>query len=146
MRAVQSQIGRIVRGDLAVRADGSRFTSEISALANAAQHMVHHLESTLAGMELSGIRRILPDIARVLPEEERGPVAYVYSRGGRFAPYAATYEGEQLKARWEKPLQVYNEEAAQAVNSQTGKHYSGIPRFKPPLLTNGRPMLSLLAR
>ena len=95
---------------------------------------------TAEDVELSGIRRILPDIARVLPEEERGPVAYVYSRGGRFAPYAATYEGEQLKARWEKPLQVYNEEAAQAVNSQTGKHYSGIPRFKPPLLTNGRPM------
>jgi tetrathionate reductase subunit A len=38
---------------------------------------------TAEDIELSGIRRILPDIARALSEEERGPVAYVYSRGGR---------------------------------------------------------------
>jgi tetrathionate reductase subunit A len=87
---------------------------------------------------LSGIRRILPDIARVLPPEERGPVACVYSRGGRFAPYGASYVGDTVKAKWEKPLQVYNEEAALAVNSQTGRRYGGTPCFKPPLLSDGR--------
>ncbi len=87
---------------------------------------------------LSGIGRILPDIARVLPTEERGPVAYLYSRGGRFAPYGASYAGDAVKAKWEKALQVYNEEAAQAINSQTGRHYDGTPRCKPPMLTDGR--------
>ncbi|EFL52413.1 molybdopterin dinucleotide-binding region [Solidesulfovibrio fructosivorans JJ]] len=87
---------------------------------------------------LSGIARILPDIARVLPPEERGPVAYVYSRGGRFAPYGASYAGDAVKAKWEKALQIYNEEAALAINSQTGRHYSGTPRFLPPRLTDGR--------
>lgn len=87
---------------------------------------------------LSGISRILPDIERVLPPQERGPVAAVYSRGGRFAPYGASYEGEEVKAKWERPLQVYNEEAAQAINSQTGRRYGGTPCFKPPLLTDGR--------
>ncbi|EPR44543.1 molybdopterin oxidoreductase [Desulfovibrio sp. X2] len=91
-------------------------------------------------VKLSGISRILPDIARVLPAEERGPVACIYSRGGRFAPYGASYEGERLKARWRRPLQIYNEDAGTAVNSQTGKRYSGTACFKEPLLTDGRPL------
>jgi tetrathionate reductase subunit A len=100
-------------------------------------------EPTPEDIELSGIKRILPDIARALPPEERGPVAFLYSRGGRFAPYSASYVGEQLKAKWEDPLQIYNEEAAMAINSQTGRHYSGIPCFKPPLFTDGRPLRQL---
>ncbi len=89
-------------------------------------------------VELSGIARILPDIERVLPPEERGPVAYLYSRGGRFAPYGASYDGDTVRAKWEKPLQIYNETAGLAVNSQTGRRYGGTPCFKPPLLTDGR--------
>lgn len=95
---------------------------------------------TAEDVALSGIGRIVPDIERVLPQEERGPVATIYSRGGRFAPHATAYEGETLKARWDKPLQIYNEEAAQAVNTQTGKRYSGIPRCRVPLLGNGKPL------
>jgi len=50
MRAVQTQIGRIARGDLTARVDGSHFPLEIQELAKAAQNMVQHLEGTLACM------------------------------------------------------------------------------------------------
>ncbi|EGB16320.1 molybdopterin dinucleotide-binding region [Pseudodesulfovibrio mercurii] len=86
---------------------------------------------------LSGIGRILPDIERTLREDERGPVAAVYSRGGRFAPYGKSYDGEWLGGRWKKTLQIYNEQVGTAINSQTGEPYLGVATFMPPKLTDG---------
>lgn len=89
---------------------------------------------------LSGIRPILGDIERVLRPEERGPVAFLYSRGGRFAPYDRAYRGEELNVRWEKALAVYNEDAGTAINSRTGRPYRGTPTCLPPLMHDGRPL------
>ena len=91
-------------------------------------------------VRLSGIGRIMPDIEAVLAPEERGPVAYLYSRGGRYDPFAASYEGDFLKSRWTRALCVYNEEAAAAVHSQTGEKYSGIPRLRPDSFGDGTPL------
>ncbi|MDD3311754.1 molybdopterin dinucleotide binding domain-containing protein [Pseudodesulfovibrio sp.] len=95
-------------------------------------------DPTEEDVRLSGIARILPDIERVLPPEERGPVACVYSRGGRYAPYAKSYDGDWLGGQWKKPLQIYNETVGASVNSQTGEPYAGVACFKPPLLCDGR--------
>jgi tetrathionate reductase subunit A len=89
-------------------------------------------------VKLSGIERILPDIERILPVAERGPVACVYSRGGRYVPYAKSYDGEWLAAQWPKPLQIYNETVGTSINSRTGEPYLGVAGFKPPLLCDGR--------
>lgn len=87
---------------------------------------------------LSGVRPILGDIRRILPPEEQGPVTFLYTRGGRFAPYDAAYRGEELGVKWEKALAVYNEDAGTAVNSRTGRPYRGTPCCLPPLLYDGR--------
>ena len=87
---------------------------------------------------LSGVRPILGDIRRILPPEEQGPVTFLYTRGGRFAPYDAAYRGEELGVKWENALAVYNEDAGTAVNSRTGRPYRGTPCCLPPLLYDGR--------
>ena len=89
---------------------------------------------------LSGIGRILPDITAVLPPEERGPVARIYSRGGLFAPFAAGYDGDKLGSRWTRALCVYNEDAAKAVHWQTGRHYSGLPTLRTGEFCDGTPL------
>jgi len=86
---------------------------------------------------LSGIGRILPDIERTLRPGERGPVAAVYSRGGRFAPYSKSYEGEWLGGRWKRTMQIYNETVGTSINSQTGEPYLGVASFMPPRLCDG---------
>jgi tetrathionate reductase subunit A len=88
-------------------------------------------------VRLSGIARIMPDIASVLKPEEQGPVACIYSRGGRYDPFSESYEGNAVKSRWTRAVCVYNEEAASAVHSQTGRRYSGIPRLRGAEFTDG---------
>jgi tetrathionate reductase subunit A len=97
-------------------------------------------------IKLSGIGRILPDIERTLKPEERGPVAAVYSRGGRFAPYSKSYDGRWLGGRWKKTLQIYNEQVGTSINSQTGEPYLGVATFMPPRLTDGRELRSVWTR
>ena len=93
-------------------------------------------------VRLSGIQSIMPDIAAVLAPEEQGPVAYMYSRGGRYDPFSASYDGDFLKSRWTRAMCVYNEEAATAVHSQTGQHYSGIPCLRPASFGDGTTLRS----
>lgn len=88
-------------------------------------------------VRLSGIERILPDIERTLRPDERGPVAAVYSRGGRFAPYSKSYDGEWLGGRWKRTMQIYNETVGTSINSQTGEPYLGVATFMPPRLCDG---------
>jgi tetrathionate reductase subunit A len=97
-------------------------------------------------IKLSGIGRILPDIERTLRPDERGPVAAVYSRGGRFAPYSKSYDGQWLGGQWKKTLQIYNEQVGTSINSQTGEPFLGVAAFVPPRLTDGRVLRSVWTR
>lgn len=95
---------------------------------------------------LSGVEPILADIRRVLPPAEQGPVTFLYTRGGRFAPYSTAYAGQELAAKWEKPLAVYNEDAGTAISSHSGKPYKGTPCFLPPLLHDGQELRAVWSR
>lgn len=97
-------------------------------------------------MLLSGVEPILADIRQVLPPEEQGPVTFLYTRGGRFAPYSTAYKGQELAAQWEKPLAVYNEDAGTAISTLTGKPYTGTPCFLPPLLHDGQELRAVWSR
>lgn len=97
-------------------------------------------EATEDDVEMSGLAPLLPKIEAVLPEEERGPVAYLYSRGGRFQSYAKAHQGDKLGNRWKRTFCVYNEEVATSIDSQTGKHHRGVPQFVIPSLADGTPM------
>ncbi len=44
-------------------------------------------EAVTEDIQISGVERILPAITRTLKPEEVRRVAYIFTRGGRFAPY-----------------------------------------------------------
>lgn len=44
-------------------------------------------EAATEDIQISGVERILPAITRTLKPEEVRRVAYIFTRGGRFAPY-----------------------------------------------------------
>lgn len=88
-------------------------------------------------LSLSGVDLISERIKKVLKPEEWRKVAYVYARGGRFENADQAYQGEWLKYRYKKPMQLYDEHLATARNSMTGKRYSGTPIWISPRLSDG---------
>lgn len=88
----------------------------------------------------SGIDRLLPMIDATLPQEERGPVAHLYSRGGRYQPFAKARDGEKLGNAWKAQLCVWNEEVGTCIDSMTGQRLSGTARYTPPVMADGSPM------
>nr|WP_299246045.1 molybdopterin dinucleotide binding domain-containing protein [uncultured Halomonas sp.] len=88
-----------------------------------------------------GIAPLLPKIEQTLPAGERGPVAYLYARGGRFEDHSDAYLGkDKLKNAWTKPLCVYNAQVGTAIDSQTGERLCGTPRYQEPRMSDGRLM------
>jgi tetrathionate reductase subunit A len=68
-------------------------------------------------------------------------VVYVLNRGGRFENYERAYEGEQVRHKYGKLINLYTEKVAATRNAMTGKAFSGIPRYFPPYTDcTGRPM------
>lgn len=72
-----------------------------------------------------------------LKHEEVLRVAYIYTRGGRFAPYDKAWNGNETGPQWKKPLQIWNEEVAKNHHAITGERYSGCPTYYPPRLSDG---------
>jgi tetrathionate reductase subunit A len=88
-------------------------------------------------LALTGVERHLPSLKSILPAEEWPKVAYTMARGGRFQPQEKSYEGEWLGVRYPKPVQIYNETVATNKNSLTGKPFSGVPTWMPPVFADG---------
>lgn len=87
---------------------------------------------------LSGVDRIFPAIKQSLKADEILPVAFLYSRGGRFAPDASGRKGDTVGAEWAKPLQIWNPQVAAHRHAVTGERFSGCPTFYPARLSDGR--------
>lgn len=51
-------------------------------------------------ISLTGVSRILPAIQHTLKADEVGRVAFIYSRGGRFAPEDSGYTEQRLGNAW----------------------------------------------
>lgn len=100
-------------------------------------------DATDDDIALSGLEPLLSKIAAVLPEEERGAVANVYSRGGRYQPYEEAYKGQHLGNVWKRPLCIYNEEVGTAIDSQTGEKHRGVPSHRIARMADGTPMREL---
>ncbi|GGI80166.1 tetrathionate reductase subunit A [Shewanella hanedai] len=88
----------------------------------------------------SGLERLLPDMKRVLTSEELGKVAYIFARGGRFEDAEKSYQGEQMKHKWSKPLAIWNEKVGTSRNTITGEYYSGCPTWHPQKMADGTPL------
>lgn len=91
-------------------------------------------------MAASGLDRLEEGLRRVLTPEETSRAAYVYSRGGRFEPVEKGWQGDILAVRWEKPVQIWNETVARAVNSMTGKRFWGTGTWREPGFCEGTPL------
>lgn len=94
-------------------------------------------EAKEADIRLSGVDRIMPVMQQVLKAEEISRVAYLFSRGGRFAPYEKGWDGEKTGPQWKQPLQIWNAEVAQNRHAITGERFSGCPAYYPPRLSDG---------
>ncbi|MDN0086033.1 tetrathionate reductase subunit TtrA [Yersinia nurmii] len=88
-------------------------------------------------LQLTGVARLLPEIQRSLSPDEQMRVAYLLARGGRFAPYEKSWNGDATGPQWKKPLHIWNENVAKHRHAMTGERYSGCPTFYPPRLADG---------
>jgi len=67
-------------------------------------------------------------------------VVYVLNRGGRFQNYEDTYEGEQVKNKYGKLINIYSEKLAKTKNCMTGKFFPGVATYIPIADCLGRPI------
>ncbi len=88
-------------------------------------------------LQITGVERIMPLLKKVLKKDEVPKVAYAMARGGRFENAEKAYQGELLNYRYDKPVQIYNEEVALTRNSMTGERFSGVPTWLPQVFADG---------
>jgi anaerobic selenocysteine-containing dehydrogenase len=67
-------------------------------------------------------------------------VVYVLNRGGRFQDFEKGYDGEQLKNKYGKLINLYCEKVAKSKNSMSGKHFFGAAGYFPISDCLGRPV------
>ncbi|MGL5455949.1 MAG: tetrathionate reductase subunit TtrA [Enterobacterales bacterium] len=95
-------------------------------------------EAVAEDIDLTGVSRIMPVIQQTLKAEEVRRVAFIYSRGGRFASDKSGRTENRVGNAWEKPLQIWNAEVAAHRHAITGERYSGCPAWYPARLSDGR--------
>lgn len=95
-------------------------------------------EASPEDLTLTGVQRLLPVMAQTLKADEVSRVAFVYSRGGRFAPDKSGRADNRVGNAWEKPLQIWNADVAAHRHAITGERYSGCPAWYPARLSDGR--------
>ena len=95
---------------------------------------------------LSGVERLRPLLERTLKPEEVRKVAFILARGGRYQPAKETYSEdnpEWMTHRYDKGLQIYNENLGATKNSITGKRFTGCATWTEPVFADGTPMRTL---
>lgn len=85
---------------------------------------------------LAGLGEYVPLLQRICTDNWRR-VAYVMSRGGRFADKASAYEGNKMSNAYKKPIAMYNQKVGTSFNSMNGEPYSGVPRYYAPRFYTG---------
>jgi len=64
----------------------------------------------------------------------------VLNRGGRFQDYEKAFDGERVKNKYGKLINLYSEKAYKVKDSMTGKHWYGLATFLPIADSLGRPL------
>jgi anaerobic selenocysteine-containing dehydrogenase len=67
-------------------------------------------------------------------------VVYLLNRGGRFESFDDAYVGNHMSHKFGKLVNIYVEDVAITRNSITGKYFDGLPRYEPPLHSDGSPV------
>ncbi len=100
-------------------------------------------DATEDDIALTGVDRILPELARTLKPEEVPKVAFLYARGGRMENADRAYDGERLAHAYTDPLTIYNEDVGSKINTMTGQRFVGVPTWYPQRFADGTPMRDL---
>lgn len=90
-------------------------------------------------LEVTGVVRVQEALQRTLPAEEWRRAAFVFTRGGRFAPKPAA-EAEAPPRRWDRAVCVWNERVGTIRHSMTGELLSGCPTWYPARFADGSPV------
>ncbi|GFN22232.1 molybdopterin-dependent oxidoreductase [Thermanaeromonas sp. C210] len=70
-----------------------------------------------------------------------GKVVYVLNRGGRFEDYPLLASGQQVKNKYDKQINIFQEKTATSKNSMTGKNFVGVATYIEPYTDClGRPL------
>jgi hypothetical protein len=72
--------------------------------------------------------------------EAGGSPRGLLNRGGRFDSFEDAYEGDHMSHKFGKLMNIYVEDVATTRNSITGKYFDGLPRYEPPLHSDGTPV------
>ncbi len=87
-------------------------------------------------LDVTGLRRLQGQLTAHLPADEWRRVAYVYARGGRFAPSPAA-DATAPPTVWERPVCIWNADVGTKRHSQTGEQLSGCPTWHPSRFADG---------
>src|SRR5690606_10541098 len=146
MIAVAKRLGLPGFGDNAIQAaDGTLHplhTAEdyyLRAAANVAFAGKPVPEVSDDDLQVTGVSRVRDRLERTLDAEEWRRVAFVYTRGGRFAPKPAA-DAPMPPRRWERGVCIWNERVGTVRHSMTGERLSGCPAWYPPRFADGSPM------
>ena len=103
----------------------------IPVLANLAHSDSVLPNATADDIKFTSVDRIMPLLKKHLKENEIGPTAFLFSRGGRYTPIENRYEGEYFcgDMRWDSQFQVYNETLSNVIDSYSGERLSGQPVY-----------------
>ena len=93
--------------------------------------------ATNEDIRASGVEPLMARIKSTVAEDEVGPVAHLYSRGGRFETMGKAYNGDKLGHAWARPLCVYNEQLGTSIDSYSGKRLVGTPTHHEPRFWDG---------
>lgn len=94
--------------------------------------------ATQQDIQLCGVDRIMPLLRQTLRTDEVDRVAFIYTRGGRFAPDASGRVDDSVGNRLDTPLQIWNAQVASHRHAITGERFSGCPTWYPARLSDGR--------
>ena len=91
-------------------------------------------------IEITGLKRWMPEVEKRLKPEEVRRAAMVMSRGGRFDTIEDAWVGEHIKAAHKFPVQIWHEGLAKMRHSMTGEAYVGCPTWFPTRFADGSSM------
>lgn len=110
----------------------------LKAMANIAFDETPVPEISDEELNLAGLEEDLSNVKLSLTAEEWKKVHYLLARGGRFEDYEKNYEGENLKNKFGKVVNIYNEKLGTTINSITGEYHPGTATWQPPTFADGR--------
>lgn len=97
-------------------------------------------EASADDLVLTNAARLMPLIEATLAPDEQRRAGFIFSRGGRFAPFESGWQGELMGKRTGNTLCIWNATIGSTVHAMTGERLSGCAAFYGPRFADGSPM------